>query len=100
MNGRRRKSFEVVLALALQIPESEWPKQEKIRRKRAPKDHLERFEALKKIRDAAAAGLGLDPAIVAPRGALEATAADPASPVLMNWQRELLGLPTAANCYA
>ena len=100
MNGRRRKSFEVVLALALQIPESEWPKQEKIRRKRAPKDHIERFEALKKIRDAAAAGLGLDPAIVAPRGALEATAADPASPVLMNWQRELLGLPAAANSHA
>jgi ribonuclease D len=93
MNGRRRKSFEVVLALALQIPESEWPKQEKIRRKRAPKDHLERFEALKKTRDAAASGLNLDPAIVAPRGALEATAADPSSPVLMNWQRELLGLP-------
>jgi len=100
MNGRRRKSFEVVLALALQIPESEWPKQEKIRRKRPPKDHLERFEALKKIRDAAAAGLELDPAIIAPRGALEATADDPASPVLMNWQRELLGLPAAANSYA
>ena len=97
MNGRRRKSFEVVLALALQIPESEWPKQEKIRRKRAPKDHLDRFEALKKIRDSAAAGLGLDPAIVAPRGALEATAADPAAPILMNWQRELLGLQAAAK---
>jgi len=100
MNGRRRKSFEVVLALALQIPESEWPKQEKIRRKRATKDHIERFEALKKIRDAAASGLGLDPAIIAPRGALEATAADPASTVLMNWQRELLGLPAAANGHA
>ena len=99
MNGRRRKSFEVVLALALQIPESEWPKQEKIRRKRAPKDHLERFEALKKIRDTAAAGLGLDPAIIAPRGALEATAADAASPVLMNWQRELLGLSAVANSH-
>ena len=100
MNGRRRKSFEVVLALSLQIPESEWPKQEKIRRKRAPKDHLQRFEALKKIRDAAAARLGLDPAIIAPRGALEATAADPDAPILMNWQRELLGLPAATNCHA
>lgn len=93
MNGRRRKSFEVVLALALQIPESEWPKHEKTRRKRATRDHLERFDALKKVRDEVAAGLGLDPAIIAPRGALEATAADPASPALMNWQRELLGLP-------
>lgn len=100
MNGRRRKSFEVVLALALQIPESEWPKQEKIRRKRATKDHLDRFEALKTIRDRAAADLGLDPAIIAPRGALEATAADPESPVLMNWQRELLGLTPALNGHA
>jgi ribonuclease D len=92
MNGRRRKSFEVVLALALQIPESEWPRFEKVRRKRAPKDHLERFEALKKIRDVAAANLDLDPAIIAPRAAMEATAADSESPMLMNWQRELLGL--------
>ena len=97
MNGRRRKSFEVVLALALQIPEGEWPKLEKVRRKRATKDHLARFDALKKTRDAVASGLGLDPAIVAPRGALEATAADPASPALMNWQRQLLGLKEAAH---
>ena len=96
MNGRRRKSFEVVLALALQIPESEWPVFEKVRRKRAPKDYLTRFDALKTIRDAAATDLGLDPAIVAPRGALEAIAADPASTALMNWQRKLLGLDVHA----
>ncbi len=100
MNGRRRKSFEVVLALALQIPENEWPRLEKVRRKRAPKDHLARFEALKKKRDEVAAGLGLDPAIVAPRGALEAIAAEPASPALMNWQRELLGLEALASSHA
>ena len=97
MNGRRRKSFEVVLALALQIPECEWPVMEKVRRKRAPKDHLARFEALKKTRDAAAAELGLDPAIVAPRGALEAIALDAASPALMTWQRLLLGLDPAPD---
>lgn len=100
MNGRRRKSFEVVLALALQIPENEWPVMEKVRRKRAPKDHLARFEALKKTRDGVAAGLGLDPAIIAPRGALEAVAADSSSPALMNWQRELLGLDAGANDHA
>lgn len=92
MNGRRRKSFDVVLALALEIPESEWPRNEKIRRKRAPKDHMARFDALKIVRDAVAADLGLDPAIVAPRGAMDAVVADPASPALMNWQRRLLGL--------
>lgn len=97
MNGRRRKSFEVVLALALQIPENEWPRFEKIRRKRTPKDHLDRFDALKKIRDAVALELSLDPSIIAPRGALEATAADPLSPALMGWQRKLLGLDAAAT---
>jgi ribonuclease D len=99
MNGRRRDGFEVVLALALQIPESEWPTIEKVRRKRATKDHLVRFEALKKIRDAVSEELGLDPAIVAPRGALEATAADQACSALMNWQRQLLGLEAAASSH-
>lgn len=100
MNGRRRKSFEVVLALALQIPENEWPKQEKIRRKRTPKEHMIRFDAMKKIRDRVAGELGLDPSIIAPRGALEATAENPASPALMNWQRELLGLPSPLESHA
>ena len=100
MNGRRRKSFEVVLALALQIPENEWPQIEKIRRKRTPKDHLARFEALKKVRDAAAADLGLDPSIIAPRGALEATAADPLSPALMAWQKKLIGIEPQSFSHA
>lgn len=95
MNGRRRKSFEVVLALALQIPESEWPVPEKIRRKRPTKEHMSRVEALRAKRDAVAKELGLDPAIVAPRGAMEAIAGDPASPALMNWQRQLLGLDSS-----
>ena len=96
MNGRRKKSFEVVLALALQIPENEWPKMEKVRRKRSTKDHMVRFDALKKTRDSVAAELGLDPAILAPRGALEMTAADAGSTALMKWQRRLLGLEAHA----
>lgn len=92
MNGRREKSFEAVLAHALQVPEAEWPVIERVRRKRAPREYLARFEALKKTRDAIAGDLGLDPSIIAPRGALEATAADPESSALMKWQRSLLGL--------
>ncbi|MFM8983103.1 MAG: ribonuclease D [Spartobacteria bacterium] len=95
MNGRRRKSFEVVIALALQIPESEWPKIEKVRRKRISKEQADRSEELKKIRDRVARDLGLDPSIIAPRAALEATAADISSNVLMSWQRRLLELPAA-----
>jgi ribonuclease D len=93
MNGRRRKSFEVVIALALQIPESEWPKIEKVRRKRTSKEQADRSEQLKKIRDRVAKELGLDPSIIAPRAQLEATAADISSNVLMGWQRRLLELP-------
>lgn len=95
MNGRRRKSFEVVLALALQIPESEWPKTEKVRRKRISRDQADRSDQLKKIRDRVARELSLDPSIIAPRAALEATAADSSSTVLMSWQRRLLELPPA-----
>jgi ribonuclease D len=95
MNGRRRKSFEVVIALALQIPESEWPKIEKVRRKRISKEQADRSEQLKKVRDRVARDLALDPSIIAPRAALEATAADISSNVLMSWQRRLLELPAA-----
>jgi ribonuclease D len=92
MNGRRRKSFDVMIALALQIPEEEWPQIEKVRRKRVSKEQVDRSEALKKTRDRVAAELALDPSIIAPRAALEATAADENAPALMNWQRRLLGL--------
>lgn len=93
MNGRRRKSFEVVVALAMQIPESEWPKIEKVRRKRPSREQIDRFEALKKIRDKVAVDLQLDSSIIAPRAALDATATDLSSNALMNWQRNLLQLP-------
>lgn len=93
MNGRRRKSFEVVVALAMQIPESEWPRIEKVRRKRPSRDQIDRFEALKKIRDRVAIDLQLDSSIIAPRAALDATATDLSSTALMNWQRRLLELP-------
>lgn len=93
MSSRRRKSFEIVLALALHIPENEWPVPTKVRRRRPSREQTDRFESLKKIRDRVAAEIGLDSSIVAPRGALEAVSADPSSNALMNWQRTLLGLP-------
>ena len=92
MNGKRRKGFEVILALALHIPENEWPVPPKHRRKRPAREQVERFEHLRKVRDKVASELNLDPSIIAPRGALEATSADLQSSALMRWQRELLGL--------
>ncbi|MEX1118351.1 MAG: ribonuclease D [Terrimicrobiaceae bacterium] len=92
MSSRRRKSFEVVLALALQIPESEWPTQEKVRRKRPSREQMARLDHIRAVRDRAAKELDLDPSIVAPRQALEAAAEDPNTDVLMPWQRQLLHL--------
>lgn len=92
MANRRRRSFEVALALALQIPEEEWPKVERKRGKRRTQEQLRRFEELKAVRDRIAKEINIDPAILAPRGALEAVSIDPMTPALMNWQRRLLNL--------
>ena len=92
MSGRRRRSFEVVLALALNIPEQEWPVTPKVRRRRPTREQTDRFEMLKTRRDKVAAEINLDPSIIAPRGALEAASIDLKTPALMRWQRQLLGL--------
>jgi len=97
MSSRRRKSFEVVLALAMQIPEAEWPILPKVRRSRPSKEQTDRFEDLKKTRDQVAAEINLDPSIIAPRSALEAAAVDLETPALMRWQRKLLGLSEPAS---
>ncbi len=92
MANRRRRSFEVALALALQVPEAEWPRMERKRGKRRTNEQVRRFDELKAVRDRVAAELKIDPAIVASRGGLEAVSIDENSPALMNWQRRLIGL--------
>jgi ribonuclease D len=92
MSNRRRKSFEIILALALHIPEGEWPAPARHGRRRPSREETERFEQLKSTRDRVAAELGLDSSIVAPRSALEAASVDPQTPLLMHWQKQLLAL--------
>jgi hypothetical protein len=70
-----------------------WQKVVNVRRKRPSREQLARSEDLKKIRDRVAGELQLDSSLIAPRAALDATAADLYSPALMNWQRRLLELP-------
>ncbi len=96
MHNRRRRSFEVTLALALQVPEAEWPRPERKRGKRRTHEQVRRFDELKVVRDRVAADLGMDPAIIAPRSALEAVSIDLNEPALMAWQRQLLDLPPLA----
>ncbi len=93
LTNRRRRSFDVALALALQVPEAEWPQPIRKRGLRRTQAQVDRFDELKVVRDRAASELGLDPSIVASRGALEAVANDETADSLMRWQRELIGLP-------
>ena len=97
MSNRRRKSFEIILALALHIPEGEWPVPTRSTRRRPSREQTERFEHLRSIRDKVAADLGLDSSIVAPRGALEAASVDADTPLLMRWQKKLLELDSATH---
>ncbi|GAB4176454.1 MAG: ribonuclease D [Terrimicrobiaceae bacterium] len=93
MSSRRKKSFDVILALALGVPEAEWPKPEKGKRKRTTREQTAAFNRLREVRDLKAAALGIDAAILAPRQAMEAVAENPLSDALMLWQRRLLDLP-------
>jgi len=92
--GARRRRLEETIERALEIPGSAWPQRAKSVRVRSSLDQEQRFDRLRAKRDAVSNELGLDPAIVASKGILEAVAREPESApkVLMDWQRELLGV--------
>jgi ribonuclease D len=98
-SARRRQAFRDAAHKALQLPESEWPVWRKRFGVRPTLAVVRRTEELKKRRDRVTGPLGLEPAFVASRSALEAIAAEPASAesLLVPWQRELLGLDSAGE---
>jgi ribonuclease D len=93
-SARRRQGFREAAERALRLPESEWP----VRRRRSgtrPTREMERAaEELRRRRDAVADKHGLEPSFIAPRGALDAVAADQSqsTSLLVPWQRHLLEL--------
>ena len=94
LRGSRKSRFYEAAQRGLELPESAWPVFQKRFFSRWTAEEEKRAEALKKERDRVAAGLDLDPSIIASRGTLESIAARPqeARELLMPWQRELLGL--------
>lgn len=94
LRGSRKTRFFEAAERALQLPEEEWPKPIRRPRMRSTPDQDRLFQALKTRRDQSAAELNLDPALIAPKAALEAAAADreAAFKSLLPWQRELIGL--------
>jgi len=91
----RRERFEKELELALALPEAEWPVTEKRKRPKPDPNFSKRFDQMKAKRDRVARELGLEPALIAPKAAMESYAANGDTDLLMNWQRCLLGLPVA-----
>ncbi|MEN3371227.1 MAG: ribonuclease [Verrucomicrobiota bacterium] len=93
-SARRRQTFRKAAEAGLSLPESEWPI--RLRRKSVrPTPATERAaEALRRRRDAVADKHGLEPSFIAPRGALDAVAADESrsATLLVPWQRSLLEL--------
>jgi ribonuclease D len=91
---RRRQAFREAADRGVDLPESAWPV--RVRRKGPrPTPQTEKVaEELRRRRDAVADAHGLEPSFIAPRGALDAVAADESrvTTLLAPWQRNLLEL--------
>jgi len=93
-SSRRRQAFRDAAERALLLPESAWP----VRLRRMgtrPTPQMEKAaEALRRRRDAVADEHGIEASFIAPRGALDAVAADESrsTALLVPWQRSLLKL--------
>src|SRR5438094_2218613 len=97
-SSRRRLAFREASQNALELPESEWPVLRRRFGKRPTGETMRRAEELRRRRDGSAEELGLEPSFIAPRGTLEAIAADQAraTSLLVPWQCELLGVECLA----
>jgi ribonuclease D len=94
LSERRRRGFVEAAREALELPESAWPQRPpRLSRVRTP-GFDKKVEELRRRRDHHAKELAIDPAFIAPRGALEGIAADPSrsETLLVQWQRDLLAL--------
>ena len=92
---RRRRTFADAAEMAMQLPETEWPARRRRGTGTRPTLAMERAaEQLRRRRDAVANDLGVEPAFIAARAALDSIAADQSrsDSLLVPWQRELLEL--------
>jgi ribonuclease D len=91
---RRRQAFRDAAERALNLPESEWPLRPKRRGTRPTREMERAAEELRRRRDAVADQHGLEPSLIAPRGAIDAVVADESQreALLVPWQRDLLEL--------
>jgi ribonuclease D len=88
------RRFYKALKEAKEAPESDWPRRPHRRRSERNPEAERRFDALKEKRDRLGAQLNIDPSLLGSRAVLEQIAEDAskAAVLLLNWQRELLGV--------
>jgi ribonuclease D len=93
LSGGRLHRFFSAAETALALPEEEWPKPIRVARSRSTPDQERRFADFKARRDQSAREHNVEPSLIAPKGMLEALAADTeaALPRLLPWQKMLLG---------
>lgn len=93
-SARRRHGFRGAAERGLSLPEEQWPVRPKRRGTRPTREMERAAEELRRRRDAVADAHGLEPSLIAPRGALDAVAADGSrsEALLVPWQRDLLEL--------
>jgi ribonuclease D len=91
---RRRQAFREAAERGLALPESEWPVRPKRRGSRPTREMERAAEELRRRRDLIANEHGLEPSLIAPRGAIDAVIADEScsESLLAPWQRNLLEL--------
>jgi ribonuclease D len=91
---RRRQGFREAAERGLALSETEWPARPKRRGTRPTREMERAAEELRRRRDAVANEHGLEPSLIAPRGAIDAVVADESrrEALLVPWQRDLLEL--------
>jgi len=90
----RIKNFQKAIAEAEAVAEEQMPQRIKAQRRRKEPKFEARLDELIAKRDKVARDLDLDSSLIAPRAILEALAGkhEGAEDLLLNWQRNLLGL--------
>ena len=91
-SSRRRRGLREVIDSVQAMPSEDWPEKKRSRRVMISESEKSRIEELKKVRDARADTLGLDPTLIASKATLVALARDWESQLsrLMGWQRRLI----------
>ena len=90
----RVKRFRTAVAALEALPPEEWPEKHTVKRRKRDRDFERRVEDFLKRRDKAAAKFEIEGSLIAARAVLESLAAGeaPAEELLLNWQRECLGI--------